>query len=74
MQPPTDSEIITWFSNEIPVSNGRDKYQGLPRLIIELTTKNGIYICSETVLNSKTKLKIEPPKKGKTISEVKYED
>ena len=73
LQPPTDTEIIAWFSNEIPISNGPDKYQGLPGLILELTSKNGIYICSKIVLNPKTKFKIEPPTKGKSISEVAYE-
>ena len=27
MKPPTDTEIIAWFTNEIPISNGPDKYQ-----------------------------------------------
>jgi len=71
----TKDTIVTtaWFTTDIPVSNGPDKYYGLPGLILEVQRANRTIICTKIELNPSEKIKIEKPKKGKVVSPEEYE-
>ena len=61
-----------WYTPQVPVSNGPGNYQGLPGLILEVNDGKKTIVCSEIILNSSQKSKIEEPKKGKVVSQNKY--
>lgn len=66
-------EVITaWYTIEIPVSIGPDKYWGLPGLILELKDSGNTFLCSKIILNPKNKIEIKAPKKGKKVSQKEF--
>ena len=64
---------IAWYTPEIPIANGPEKFGGLPGLILELHANNMVYLCSEIELNPKKSVKINRPK-GQTISQQEFYD
>ncbi len=66
-------ETIAWYTPDIPVSNGPQKYWGLPGLILEIQEGNETIVCTEIVLNPTEKINIEEPTKGKTVTQEKYD-
>ncbi len=73
MIPEKDIVHTAWYTPEIPIPNGPEKFGGLPGLILELYTPNTVYLCSEIVLNPKKPIKIKALK-GKTISKEEYDE
>lgn len=73
LEKPEDEIITVWYNPEIPVSQGPNKYWGLPGLIMEVNQKNLILLCSKVILNPKDKKIIKAPKKGKIISQSAYD-
>jgi len=69
------NEIVytAWYTPEIPIPNGPEKFGGLPGLILELHTTNRIYLCSEIILNPKKPFEFNVPK-GKTISQQEFDE
>ncbi|AWK04519.1 hypothetical protein HYN56_09860 [Flavobacterium crocinum] len=72
-----ETEVISgeaWYAAEIPVSNGPDRFHGLPGLILEVTYNQGKskMICTEIEINNDQKQKIELPTDKKAISEEQY--
>lgn len=65
--------ITAWYTTQIPVNNGPGNYYGLPGLILEVNDGMETVICSKIVLNPKNKVAILEPKKGKEITQEKYE-
>lgn len=68
-------EIITttaWYTTQIPISNGPRNYQGLPGLILEINDGRNTIVCTEIILNPSDKITIQEPKKGKVVSQKKY--
>ena len=65
--------ITAWYTPEIPVSNGPENYWGLPGLILEINDGDQSILCTKIVLNPKKKVNISEPKKGKVVTEEKYE-
>jgi GLPGLI family protein len=65
---PQEQIITVWFTTQIPVANGPNKYWGLPGLILEVIDGNTILLCSKVVLNPKNKFEIKKPKKGKPVT------
>lgn len=67
--------IVTtaWYTPQIPVSNGPSHYQGLPGLILEINEGKLTIVCSEIILNSKEKIVIEEPTKGKVVSQDEFD-
>lgn len=61
--------ITAWYTPEIPVSNGPDKFGGLPGLILELHMPQMVYLCSEIVINPKKPINIKPLKGKETTRE-----
>lgn len=69
---PEDRVYTAWYTSEIPIPNGPEKFGGLPGLILELHTQSTVYLCSEIVLNPKKPIEIKIPK-GKVISQEEYD-
>lgn len=63
-----DFVITAWYTPEIPVSQGPDKYWGLPGLILEITSGGEIILCSKITINPKEKYEIVPLKKGQKVT------
>ena len=70
---PKDKIITAWYTPEIPVSHGPDRYFGLPGLILEVNDDAVVILCSKVVINPKRKIKISKPVKGKLISRADYD-
>lgn len=66
--------VEAWYTPDIPVSHGPEMYWGLPGLIMEVKNGNSTLICTEVVLNSKDKVEINEPSKGKIINEATFEE
>ncbi len=68
-------QIITaWYTSDIPVNHGPEIYWGLPGLIMELNVDKTQYVCNKIVLNTKDKIEIIEPKKGKEITQEKFNE
>ncbi|WP_394750732.1 GLPGLI family protein [Spongiimicrobium salis] len=63
-----------WYTPEIPVNHGPERYWGLPGLILEVNNGNRVLICSKIVLNPKEEIVIAPPTKGKEITSKAFEE
>jgi|TARA_B100001094_G_scaffold60590_1_gene56157 GLPGLI family protein len=66
--------IEAWFTPQIPVATGPAKHNGLPGLILEVSSENTTILCTKIVMNPKEKLKIKVPKKGTEVNLQEYED
>lgn len=62
-----------WYTPQIPVSNGPNEFGGLPGLILEINEGKLTMVCTEVILNPSDEISIEEPKKGKKITQAKYE-
>ncbi|WP_426486546.1 GLPGLI family protein [Flavobacterium sp. 2] len=71
---PKEIIITAWYSPEIPVNQGPENYWGLPGLILEVNDGRTTILCSKIVLNTKDKVEIKAPTKGKTISQKDYDE
>ena len=71
---PKEKIIEAWYTMEIPVSNGPDKYWGLPGLILELHEGETTFLCSKIVLNPQEKIEIKAPKNGKKVTQKEFDD
>ncbi|OAB79716.1 GLPGLI family protein [Cochleicola gelatinilyticus] len=70
----TKTRVTTaWYTPQIPVQNGPEMYGGLPGLILEISEGDYSILCTRVTLNPKEPLKIEVPKKGKEISQTKFD-
>jgi GLPGLI family protein len=71
---PKDVIVTAWYTPEIPVNQGPDKYWGLPGLILEVNDGKTVILCSKVVLNPKTKSEIKAPSKGREIGQKEYDE
>ena len=67
------TNVVAWYSIDIPVSQGPGKYWGLPGLILEVQTEDVIYTCTKIELNLANDIVIKIPKKGKKTSQKKFD-
>lgn len=74
LEMPKETIVTAWYTPEIPVNQGPDKYWGLPGLILEVNDGTTVILCSKVVLNSKTKAEIKAPTKGKEISQKEFDE
>ncbi|MGB1232522.1 MAG: GLPGLI family protein, partial [Winogradskyella sp.] len=67
--------IVTtaWYTPQIPVSNGPEDFWGLPGLILEIQDGKLTIACTEIVINPKEKIEIKKPKKGKKVTQKKFD-
>lgn len=65
-------KVTVWYTPEIPVNNGPEKYHGLPGLILEVNAGELQILCTKIVLNPNEKVEISAPTKGKEITEDEY--
>lgn len=68
------TEVVAWYSPQIPISQGPLEYSGLPGLILEVNIGNTTILCSKIVMNPKEKIKIEAPDKGKIVAKQEYKE
>ena len=70
-----NDEIFVWFTPQIPVSTGPGGMGGLPGLIMYVSMDSGRYtIAAEKIILRKIeKGEIEAPKKGKEVTQAKFE-
>ncbi len=68
------TEIVAWYSPQIPISQGPLEYWGLPGLILEVNAGNTTLLCSKLILNSDEKINIKAPEKGKEVSKTEYQE
>jgi GLPGLI family protein len=71
---PKEKIIEAWYTLDIPISNGPDKFWGLPGLILELHNGNTTILCSKIILNPKEKTEIIKPKTGKKVTQKEFEE
>ncbi|QRM89188.1 GLPGLI family protein [Lacinutrix sp. WUR7] len=62
-----------WYTPQIPVNNGPQDFHGLPGLILEINDGTLTLICSKIIMNPKESLEIKEPKKGKVVSQEKFD-
>jgi len=63
-----------WYTPQVPINNGPEDFSGLPGLILEINDGNLTLICSKLVLNAEDKIEIKEPKKGKEVSQKKFDE
>ncbi|WP_223034799.1 GLPGLI family protein [Hanstruepera marina] len=68
------TQIVAWYTPQIPVSHGPLEYWGLPGLILEVNAGNTTMLCSKIVMNPTEKNKIEAPDKGKEVTKMEYQE
>ncbi|MBT8316925.1 MAG: GLPGLI family protein [Lutibacter sp.] len=68
------TEVVAWYSPQIPVSQGPSEFWGLPGLILEVNIGNTTMLCSKIVMNPEQKTKIEAPEKGKLVAKMEYKE
>ncbi|WP_088324413.1 GLPGLI family protein [Polaribacter tangerinus] len=66
--------ITAWYTPQIPVSTGPDKYYGLPGLILEVNAGRTTMLCTEVAISTDGELVIEEPTKGKEVSREEYNE
>ncbi|WP_298353793.1 GLPGLI family protein [uncultured Dokdonia sp.] len=73
--PTKETKVTTaWYTLDIPVQQGPDRFWGLPGLILEVNDGQMAMMCTKVVLNPSEKLNIIPPTKGKKVSADEYEE
>ncbi len=72
-KPQTKTRVTTaWYTPQIPVNTGPEKFFGLPGLILEINDGSQTIICSKVVINPENRIDIEEPKKGKQVTQSEF--
>jgi GLPGLI family protein len=67
------SNVVAWFTTDIPVPAGPDFQGQLPGLILELTLNNGQQVYKAIEVSPKVSMsKIKPPKDGKKLTAAEF--
>ncbi len=66
--------VTAWYTPQIPVSQGPDKYWGLPGLIMEITDGQTVMLCTKVVLNPTEKVAIVEPEKGEEVTRAEFKE
>ena len=74
IEKPKEKTVVAWYAPEIPVNQGPENYWGLPGLILEVNDGSTTILCSKIVLNSKDKVEIKEPNKGKEVSQKEFDE
>ncbi|WP_406684931.1 GLPGLI family protein [Seonamhaeicola sp. MEBiC1930] len=65
--------VTAWYTMQIPINTGPDRYYGLPGLILEVHDGDETIVCSKIVLNPKDKVTIKEPSSGKKINQKDFD-
>ena len=69
-----DETYTAWFTPEIPISAGPEKFHGLPGLILGLEKNEEIFMLATAVnLTSPSEIDVSPPQKGQKVTRQKME-
>lgn len=68
-----EQTVTAWYTLQIPVKHGPGNYSGLPGLILEVNDGSESILCSKIVLNPNNGVNIEEPKKGKIVTQEKFD-
>lgn len=71
-EPMTD--VIAWYTPQIPISQGPSEFWGLPGLILEVSSGATTTLCSKIVINPEENTEIEAPKRGTEVTKDEYKD
>lgn len=75
MSTKTVSKTTTaWYTLDIPVQHGPSSFWGLPGLILEIEDGDLTVLCSRVVINPENPVSITIPKKGKVVSQEKFDE
>lgn len=67
------SNVVAWFTTDIPVPAGPDFQGQLPGLILELSVNNGQQVYKAVEISPKVSVsKIKPPKEGKKLTAAQF--
>ncbi|MGC6432127.1 MAG: GLPGLI family protein [Jejuia sp.] len=66
------TEVVAWYSPQIPVSQGPSEFWGLPGLILEVNVGTTTILCSKIVINPQEKIKIKAPERGDEVTKQEY--
>jgi GLPGLI family protein len=69
---PRTIDITAWYTPEIPVASGPDRFWGLPGLILEINEGKSKILCSKVILNPDEVVEITEPAKGKVMNEEEF--
>ena len=68
------TQVIAWYSPQIPAAHGPLEYNGLPGLILEVSAGNTIILCSKIIYNPDEKEEIDKPSKGEEVTKKEYQE
>ncbi len=68
-----EQTVTAWYTLQIPVKHGPGNYSGLPGLILEVSDGSETILCSKIILNPKNGVDLEEPKKGKVVTQEKFD-
>lgn len=68
-----ETEVTAWFTLDIPVNQGPDKYYGLPGLILEVQSPHLTILCTRVELDKDKAKDVDPPKGGKEVSQEEFD-
>ena len=63
-----------WYTPQIPINTGPGDFHGLPGLILEINDGELTLVCTKIVMNPKETFEINEPRKGKVVSQEKFDE
>ncbi len=66
------TEVVAWYTMQIPVSQGPSEFWGLPGLILEVSSGSTTMLCSKITLNPEEKTDVQAPKSGNEVTKQEY--
>jgi GLPGLI family protein len=72
---PKETEVVVWYTEDIPSSVGPDNYSGLPGAILEVSVDNGQNVTTATEISAKyAKKELVKPTKGDVMNRAQFQD
>jgi len=69
-----ETEVTAWFTLDIPINQGPDKFYGLPGLILEVQSAHLTILCTRVELDKGEPQKVDAPKGGKQVSQDEFDE